>query len=933
MSSRQGGSELRGRRSECSSLDRMLDDVRVARSRVLVLRGEAGIGKTALLEYVVANASGCRIERSAGVESEMELPFSGVHQLCVPMLDHLRLLPAPQRDALGTAFGLSASASTDRFLVGAALLTLLSEVAEERPLVCVIDDAQWLDKASAQVLGFVARRLLAEPVAMIFAVRDAREDRELGNLPVMVIDGLSDADARALLDSATPGRLDERVRDRIVTESNGNPLALLELPEGLTAAELAGGFGRPDTRPVSNLIEQSFLRRVRSLPPDTQRLLMAAAAEPVGDVTTLWRAAELLGIGADAVAPAIADGLIELGARVRFRHPLARSAAYRVAAARERREIHDALAAVTDPSADSDRRAWHRAHAALGPDEAVAGELELSADRAQRRGGVAAAAAFLERATELTPDPARRGARALAAAQAKFEAGAADVAFELLAAAEICPLDELQRARLIRMRAHIEFAQSRGSKAPALLLDAAKRLEALHAGLARETYIEALGAEIFVGRLGNGDIVRLAEAARSVPPVPGPSRARDLLLDALATRFTDGYRAGVTPLREALHSFRERDERGRDSIIRWLWTVCPAAPEPMAPDLWDDQLWQELSTNAVRLAREAGALATLPVALSYRAGLHVLAGELATASTMIDEAEAISEATGNAPLPYTSLMLAAWRGAERPAVRLIESAVKDASSRGEGRALGLAGYATAVLYNGLCRYEAAFNAARRACEYDDIGFFGWSLVELIEAGVRSGADDAASGALRSLEERARAAGTDWALGTLARSNALLENGETADALYREALERLARCRIVVHLARAHLVYGEWLRRQNRRVNAREQLRTAYEMLSRIGAEAFAERARGELQATGETVRKRAVDTRGALTAQEATVARLAAEGRTNSEIGTQLFISPRTAEYHLRKVYSKLEINSRRALRDVLRSSPETTAQRSKRAD
>ena len=926
MLSLRGGPELRGRRSECESIDRLLEDVRAGQSRVLVLRGDAGVGKTELLEYLVSRASGCRIERSAGVECEMELAYSGLHQLCAPMQSGLKNLPAAQRDALGTAFGLTAGAATDRFLVGVALLSLLAETAEERPLVCVIDDAQWLDHASAQVLGFVARRLLAESVAMIFAVRDPREDRELGNLPVMVVDGLSDVDARALLDSATLGRLDERVRDRIVTESNGNPLALLELPKGLTAAELAGGFGRPDARPVSNRVEQSFLRRVRSLPPDTQRLLLTAAAEPVGDVTILWRAAESLGIGAAAAAPAVADGLIELGALVRFRHPLARSAAYRAASARERQEIHAALAAVTDRSTDSDRRAWHRAHAASGPDESVASELESSADRAQRRGGVAAVAAFLERATELTPDPARRGARALAAARAKFEAGAADAAFNLLAAAETCPLDELQRALLIRMRAHIVFAQRRGSETPALLLAAAKRLETLHAGLARETYIEALGAEIFVGRLGARDLARLAESARSAAPARAPVRATDLLLDGLSMRFADGYDAGVVPLRRALLAFCESDERGKDSIIRWLWTVCPVAPEPVAPDLWDDQLWDELSTNAVRLAREAGALATLPIALSYRAGLHVHAGEFATASALIEEAEAISEATGNAPLPYTSLMLAAWRGAEDPALRLIQTAVKDATNRGEGRALGLAGYATAVLYNGLGRYEVAFDAARRACEHEDLGFFGWSLVELIEAAVRSGVHDAALGASRLLETRARAAATEWSLGILARSRALLENGAAADALYREALDRLGRCRIVVHLARAHLVYGEWLRRQNRRANAREHLREAFEMLSRIGADAFAERARGELLATGETVRKRAVETRDALTAQEAMVARLAAEGRTNPEIGTQLFISPRTAEYHLRKVFAKLGINSRRALRDVLRSSPQATS-------
>lgn len=903
--------QLPGRRHECESLDRLLDDVRAGRSRSLVLRGEAGVGKSALIEHLVSNAPGCRIARVAGVESEMELAFAGVHQLCAPLLNHLARLPRPQRDALGTAFGLTDGTAADRFLVGLAVLSLLSEAAAERPLICVVDDAQWLDQASAQILGFVARRLLAESVAVIFALRNQIEDTELGSIPVMVVEGLSDADARDLLDTAIPGRLDERVRDRIVAESNGNPLALLELPKGLSAAELAGGFRRPDSRPVSNLIEQSFLRRVKALGVETQRLLLTAAAEAVGDTTLLWRAAALLGIGPDAAAPAVADGLIEVGTRVRFRHPLARSAAYRAATAGERQEIHRALAEATDPKVDPDRRAWHLAQAALGPNEAVAAELERSADRAQSRGGMAAAAAFLERATDLTPDPVRRVARALAAAQAKFEAGAAHSAHALLSAAEIGPLDALQRA-------HIAFAQTRGSNAPALLLDAAKQLEAVHPGLSRETYVEALGAEIFVGRLGGRDEVRVAAAARAAPPGPDPPRSADLLLDGLATRFTDGYGAAVAPLRKALLSFREQAARTKDGIIHWLWMACPVAPEPMAADLWDDESWHELASHAVRLARDAGALATLPIALSYRAAVHVHAGEFDAASELIQEADAITEATGNAPLRYTALTLAAWRGDEGPAVRLIAAGVKDATARGEGRALGLAGYATAVLYNGLGRYDAALAGAQQACAYDDLGFFGWSLIELIEAGVHSSARDAARGALRQLEERARAAGTNWALGILARSRALLENGPPAEALYREALARLEHCRIVVHLARAHLVYGEWLRRQNRRVDAREQLRIAHEMFGHIGAEAFAERARGELLATGETVRKRVVESRGVLTAQEGLVARLAAEGRTNPEIGAQLFISPRTAEYHLRKVFTKLGITSRRRLRDAI---------------
>jgi DNA-binding CsgD family transcriptional regulator/tetratricopeptide (TPR) repeat protein len=909
--------ELRGRHSECEALERLLEDSRRHQSRVLVLRGEAGVGKTTLLEYLVTNAAGCRIVRASGVESEMELAFSGLHQLCAPMLPYLGRLPAPQRDALGTAFGLSSGAAADRFLVGLAVLSLMSEVAEEQPLVCVVDDAQWLDRASALVLGFVARRLLAESVTMVLAVRDGSEAPDFGSLPVMVIGGLSDADARGLLDSVTPGRLDERVRDRIVAESSGNPLALLELPRGLTPAELAGGFGRPDARPVVSRIEQSFLQRIRALPVDTQRLLLTAAAEPVGDLTLLWRAAKVLGISSDAATTAQAHGLIELGARVRFRHPLARSAAYRAGALRERQEIHRALAEVTDPGSDPDRRAWHRAQAAPGPDETVAAELEQSAARAQRRGGMAAAAAFLERAADLTPDPSQRGARSLAAAQAKFEAGAANAAYDLLAAAEICPLDQLQRARLARMRAHIVFARRRGSDAPPLLLDAAKRLETLDAGLARETYLEALGAAVFAGRLGGQCGIReVAEAARAAPVGPEPQRPIDLLLDGVATRFTEGYAAGVPALRPALRAFRRKTLANEDDSLRWLWLAWL-----LAGDLWDDEAWHELATRAVKLAREAGALTALPVDLEYRAAVHAHAGEFAAASALIEEADAITGATGNAPLRYVSLFLAAWRGEEEQVSKLIALRTRDATARGEGRAIGWTEYIKSVLYNGLGRYDVALAGARQACNHEDPCFSGWSLIELVEAGVRSGADEEAASALRQLEERTRAAGTNWALGILARSTALLSNGPEADALYREAIERLGQCRIVVHLARAHLVYGEWLRRENRRVDAREQLRIAFEMLSRIGAEAFAERARRELLATGETIHKRTVETQDVLTAQEAQVARLAAEGRTNPEIGSQLFISPRTAEYHLHKVFTKLGISSRRALRSALRDS------------
>jgi DNA-binding CsgD family transcriptional regulator len=878
----------------------------------LVLRGEAGVGKTALLEYLLERASGWRIARAVGMESEMELAFAGLHLLCAPMLAHLDRLPGPQRNALAVAFGLSTGDPPDRFLVGLAVLSLLADVAEAEPLVCVVDDAQWLDRVSAQTLAFVARRLQAERLALVFAVRGTGDD-QLAGPPELLVRGLRNGDARALLESAMPGRLDERVKDRIIAETRGNPLALLELPRGLTAAELAGGFGRPDARPLASQIEQSFLRRIGSLPDATQRLLLAAAAEPVGDVPLLMRVAEHLGIGADAATPAEAAGLIELGARVRFRHPLVRSAAYRAAGTSDRRNVHRALAVATDPESDPDRRAWHQAHAAAKLDENVARELEESADRAQSRGGVAAAAAFLRRATELTPDRARRGVRALAAAQAMFEAGSSDAAHELLTSAEQGPLDELHRARLAWLRAKIVFALRRGGNSPTLLLDAAKRLEQHDDGQAREAHLEALGAAIFAGNLTGLGLREAAEAARAAPPGPRPSRVIDVLLDGLATRFTEGFAAGVAPLRRVLETFRGDGVRNEDDIMRWLWLAWP-----VAGDLWDDESWHELTTRAVRRARGAGVLSVLPLALTYRAAAHVHAGEFAAAAELVEEADALTEATGYARLGYAAMLLVVWRGNEAEASTVLETYPREAIARGEGRAIGGTAYLTAVLHNGLGRYQAALASAQRACEHEDLGVFGFALVELIEAGARSDAREVAAAAIRQLKDRAEASGTEWARGVLARSTALLTDGRAAEPLYREAIDRLARCRIAVHLARAHLVYGEWLRRENRRSDAREQLRTAYEMLHRFGAEAFAERARRELLATGESVRQSAVGAREHLTAQEAQIARLAGDGKTNSEIGAELFISHRTVEWHLNKVFNKLNVSSRKELRGAL---------------
>src|SRR6266851_1125798 len=783
--SRQRGRRvmLRGRGVECGVLDGLLADVRAGRSRVLVIGGEPGIGKTALLGYAADMAQDFQVAQAEGIESEMELPFAALHQLCGRMLGRLDRLPAPQRDALSVAFGLRSGSAPDRFLVGLAVLGLLSDVAANRPLLCLVDDAQWLDQASAQALAFVARRLDAESVALLFGTRDAAGDGGLAGLPALAVEGLADGDARALLASVLPGRLDGRVRDQIIAESGGNPLALLELPQGVSAAGLAGGFGLPGAEPLSGRIEDSFRRRITPLPEMTRRLLLLAAAEPTGDPALLGRAARSRGISAEeAAAPAEADGLLTVADRVAFCHPLARSAVYRSASPQERREVHRVLAEATDPQLDPDRRAWHLAQAAPGPDEDVAAELERSADRAQARGGFAAAAAFLERATALTLEPAREAERALAAARAMAQAGAFDAALRLLAKAEAGPLDEFQRARADLLSGQIAFASSRGSDVPPLLLKAAKRLEPLDAGLARETYLQALSGAVYAGRfVTGGGLRKAAEAARAAPAVPQPPSAPNLLLDGLALLITEGHSAAAPTLKRALSAFSSEDISTEEGL-RWLWLACPAAQI-----LWVDQSWDLLSTRHVQLARDAGALGVLPIALAQRTGLHLYQGDFAAAAALIEEATAITEATGSQLPPYAALGLAAFRGQERQASELIETSTKDTVRRGEGRGLNFVQWGIAVLGNGLGRYQDALAAAQQTGE-DPLEqvFSTWAVAELIEAATRSGAPERAAEALQWLSAAALASGTDWALGVEARSRALVSDGETAETLYREA---------------------------------------------------------------------------------------------------------------------------------------------------
>lgn len=908
------GEPLVGRRRENRALDDLVAGVREGRSQALVLRGEAGVGKTALLSRLVGHAHPCRVARVVGVESEMELAFAGLHQLCAPMLDGLDQVPEPQRDALGTALGLRRGETPDRFLVGLAVLSLLAEGAVERPLICVVDDVQWLDNASVQTLNFVARRLPELlPVALVFAERLDQEQTVRG-LPELVIGGLSDRDAHLLLDAELTGPVDARVRDRMVAETQGNPLALTQLVRGLTPEQMAGGYGLPGTGPLAGRMEEAFERRLAPLPSETRTLLLVAAAEPGRDPVLVWRAATALGVGIAAAEPATAAGLLDVSDEVRFAHPLARSAVYRAADPVARRSAHRALAEAADPAADPERRAWHRAHAVAGPDEDVAAELERCAARAQARGGVAAAAAFRERSAELTPDPTLRAERALYAAQAKFHTGAPQRALSLLTSADIGPADGLVRARADLLRAQIAGNLGDGRDGP--LLPVARRLETLDPDLARDTYRDALQAALVCGRLArSGGVREVATALLAFPRSDVGRPVCDDLLEGMSMVVTAGYAAGAQTLRRAVREVEPGMDWTAVADLGWMPLVCR-----MAQDVWDDETWHALTTRSVEAARTHGQLRVLPPLLFSSTALLALEGDLDGAQTAGEEAAMIAEATGALPmLPYGNVFVAALRGHEERTTALLAGTATEAAARAEGHWLPAAAWAAAVLHNGLGHYDQALAAAEEGSAYpDELGLGSWSLVELVEAASRVNELDRAKDALARLDEIAQACGTDWAIGAAARSRALLSEAAAAEEPYLEAVQRLERTRMTVLHARTRLVYGEWLRRENRRTDAREQLRLAHDILTGSGVEGFAQRARRELLACGETVRVRSGATAAVLTEQEAQIARLAVDGGTNAEIAGRLFISPRTVEWHLRKVYTKLGISRRTELRQAL---------------
>ncbi len=906
----RGGSGLGllGRQSECALLDHIIADLHSGESGVLVMRGDAGVGKSALLRYAMDSASGVRVLRATGVESEMELAFAALHQLCAPLLHRLDGLPGPQRDALETVIGVKNGGPPDRFLVGLAVLGLLAEVSTSERLLCVIDDAQWLDRASAQVLAFVARRLQAEPVVFLFGIREA--GHELAGLPELEVVALSPSDSHALLKRVMPAGLDQRISDRIVAETHGNPLALTELPLGQTVTQMAGGLGL-QAATLPGRIEKSFLARIDALPESTRTFLLIASAEPLGDPGVVWRAARRLAIVPETALAGGTDGLLSVEDTITFRHPLVRSAVYSAATAADRRSVHRALATVTDQHLDPDRRAWHLAAATAGPNEAVAAELERCADRARARGGLAAQAAFLQRSVMLSVDASRRAERSIAAADASLQAGDLDAARRFAEIAERDATTDFQGARAHLVRSQIAFASGLNDEALPLLLSAAQRFEPLDMALARETYLVAWGSAALIAA-DRDNLTRISHAIASLPEVTGEPRPIDLVLEGCASLVVDGRAAAIPVLQRAAAVIADLPDR---DVLTWGWQAAGVSGA-----LWDDQLMLTMYTREVDVLRRAGALTELPIHLISLGVATSWSGDFAAASAIVAEADIAAAATGIPLAPNAKMMLGALRGVEADVWPLIATTIEQAGAARQMMGVTCANWAAAILYNGLARYDDAMNAGLVCTQIAELWVSVWVLPEVIEAAVRIDEEQVARDSLDRLVDATQPCGTDWALGILARSRALLDDGPDTDALYNEAIERLGRTNLRPELARARLLYGEWLRRRGKRVDARAQLRAAHEMFEAIGMEAFAERARRELLATGETVRKRTAEAAASddLTAQEQQIALLARDGLTNPEIGARLFLSPRTVEWHLRKVFLKLSITSRRQLRNVL---------------
>jgi DNA-binding CsgD family transcriptional regulator/tetratricopeptide (TPR) repeat protein len=868
-------SRLIGRTDHQARIDKLLGAARIGSGGSLLLTGEAGMGKSALLAYATSNAPRFQVQRISGVEFEQELPYSALHQLCVPLMSHLDQLPERHRDALLVAFGMAAG-DTDASRVGVAVLGLLTAATRRRPLLLVIDDAQWLDTASSAALVFLSRRISADRIAMLVALRTPAADDSLAGLPALTVTGLADDDARALLAARSPLPLDEQVRDRLLAEAVGNPLALLELPT-------AGGFLPPGAG-----VEHVYETRLSGLTRGARLLLTLASADPTGDPALLRDAAARLGLDlGETGAEASSTGLVDFGTPVRFCHPLARSAAYRSAAPDDRRAAHDALAAVTTAA---DRRAWHRAQARVAPDEEVAEELERCADDARTRGGAAAAAAFLQRAVTLSADPLRRAERTVAAARACFEAGSGERALALLASVETARFGAAQRARADLVRGQITFAQRQDSAGPLLLVRAARHLSELDPAGARDHLLEAAGMSFVAGCSTNVHAQILAAASSTAPAGAGPD-----LLDALIAFASRGYLAAAPALRAALYDSPQP-----------IWTQSPALAPMVAIELWDTDTFSTIVGHLVEEGRRTGSPLLLRLGLAMSTIDAITTGDPGRAIATTAEEAAVADAINVAPLLNNRMLLAAIRGRRDQYAALLAHTGPDARQSFEQL------WPTALLHNGLGDHAAALSAARTALTGDDLFLFGLILTELVEAAARCGDHPTAAEALRLLTERTQASPTPLGLGMAAYCRGLVTGQEEH---FREAIELLAPGDRVFYLGRAHLLYGEWLQEQGGR-ECRDHLRTAHGLLSRSGADGFAQRAATALQAAGGRITPRPASPVEQLTMQEVAVARLVAAGATSSEAAAQLYISRRTVETHLNTIYRKLGLTSRRQLRD-----------------
>ena len=929
---------LVGRAVECERLGQLLRAAREGLSGTLVLRGEPGVGKTSLLHYLAASAPDFQVARVSGVESEMKLSFAALHQLLRPSLTTAGELPPPQRTALRLAFGLEDGAPPDGFLVGLAALGLLAGRAAARPLLCLVDDAHWLDHESAAALAFLARRLYADSIVMVFAVREpAPGSILLEGLPELRLAGLDESAAGQLLATAAspvldgprrdgPRRLeprrdelgldglrleqpqlDEAVRQRIVAETRGNPLALIEIGQALEPGQLTGSAPLPEPLPLGRQLEQRYLQEIRGLPPDAQTLLLAAAADPTGDPDLLWRAGPQLGFTAAAAAPAEARRLIEIRDRIEFRHPLIRSAVYYGAPLAGRQQVHAALAAAIDPAAEPDRRAWHLAMAASGLDEAVAAELERAGDRARRRGGWTTAEAFYKRAAMLSTSQPARARRMLSAAGAACDGGTPRRAQAMLDEAATYR-DPRHHGQVERVQGRIWHTMRRPADATAALLDAATELGPVDVRLARDILVEAVVQAQINGQLApdGATPADVARSARSLPLPPGtPATVGDLLLDADTTLQLHGLQAAAPQLRQAISAARHEAGTAPETF-RWLAAACSDATI-----LADDIALHELAWRMEAQAREQGAAIALSLALSHAGVSELLAGRLAEAERCFHERVAIEEARGR-DWSIGPLLIAAWRGQAGPAETLLDRVAEEAARQGQGYQLGFAGYARCILELGRGQYEHAHASLTEGIH--DSSQIKFVLPDLVEAAERSGHHAAAQHLTSQLAGLAEASPVPRTLGFLARAQALTAREADAEPHYQAAIAHHIQTRGPAHRARSHLVYGEWLRRARRPRDAREQLRTAYRLFAEMGAQGFAARARLELSAAGETVGPAAADVNHGLTPQEARVASLAAAGATNAEIAAQLYLSASTVDYHLRKVFRKLGVTSRRQL-------------------